>query len=155
MVLQDTDTGEPWNNTKKWALQLFHIPLNCNWIWIWTYGVLRERSCSLGLNEPMQVSTPCPELLEHHQRKTARKLRKPNLPVTSATAPSRPPKRSSIVSEGSCCNHMHRYCAGVSKYHYLEMKNSSIRRLCTCVLFAPSDSTKLRSRSTIPQRWAR
>ena len=57
-----------------------------------------------------------------------------------------------LYCEGSCRKHMHRYCAGVSKYHYLEMKNSSIRRLCTCVLFAPSDSTKLRSRSTIPQR---
>ena len=30
-----------------------------------------------------------------------------------------------LYCEGSCRKHMHRYCAGVSKYHYLEMKNSS------------------------------
>ena len=32
--------------------------------------------------------------------------------------------------EGSCCKHIHRYCAGVSKYHYLEMKNSSMSFVC-------------------------
>ena len=35
--------------------------------------------------------------------------------------------------EGSCGKHLHRYCAGVSKYHYLELKNSSspfVSRIC-------------------------
>ena len=35
-----------------------------------------------------------------------------------------------LYCEGSCRQRMHRHCAGVSKYHYLELKNSSTSFVC-------------------------
>jgi len=32
--------------------------------------------------------------------------------------------------KGSCGKHLHRYCASVSEYHYLELKNSSSPFVC-------------------------
>ena len=49
--------------------------------------------------------------------------------VTCVTPPSRPRKRPSTC-KGSCGKHLHRYCASVSKYHYLELKNSSSPFVC-------------------------
>ena len=61
---------------------------------------------------------PCPELLEH-QRKTVRKLWKPTLHSCDQYDNLFKATKAVFHSQGSYHIHMHRYCAGVSKYHSL------------------------------------
>ena len=38
--------------------------------------------------------------------------------------------KEALHCEGSCGQHLHRYCTGVSKYRYLELKNNSSLFMC-------------------------
>ena len=49
--------------------------------------------------------------------------------VTCVTALSKTMEEA-LHCEGSCGQHLHRYCTGVSKYRYLELKNNSSLFMC-------------------------
>jgi len=63
------------------------------------------------------------------RRKIVRRPRSLTVILTCVTDLSKTMEEA-LHCEGSCGQHLHRYCASVSKYHYLELKNNSSLVVC-------------------------
>lgn len=109
---------------------------------MWDLAGARKSSCIANLfltGVQVNASEPCPELPEQ-PRNTVRRLRKPTLPVTCVTAPSKGPKKSFIAKAAAVntCTNIVPVCPSVTIYS----SQRTLHRLFA--LSAPSNFMKCR-----------